>query len=480
MEQRKVDVAIIGTGTAGMGAYAAARKHTESLVLIEGGEYGTTCARVGCMPSKLLLAAAEAAHNARHAGLFGVHATGVSIDGPAVLERVRRERDRFVGFVIDAVEGFPESHRLRGNARFRAPGQLVVDDATVIDAGRIVIATGSRPFIPDLLQAAEDRLLTSDTVFELPDLPASVAVFGPGAIGLELGQALSRLGVRVHVFGRGGGVGGISDPTIRDYALETFSEEFELAPDAAVSAVSRTGEGVAITYRHPEKGEITDTFEYLLAATGRRPNVDHLDLQNAGIELDDRGLPRFNRFTLQCGQSPLFIVGDANNASPLLHEASDEGRIAGANAGRFPDVRAGLRRTALAMVFTDPQIARVGLTLQQVDEQCRGCFAVGEVSFEDQGRSRVIGKNRGLLRVYGEQGSGLFKGAEMFGPAAEHIAHLLAWAAQQQMTVSQMLEMPFYHPVIEEGVRTALRRLNRQLQIGPEPVARCLDCGPGA
>ena len=119
----------------------------------------------------------------------------------------------------------------------------------------------------------------------------------------------------------------------------------------------------------------------------------------------------------------------------------------------------------------------VGCSHQNLRE---GCFAVGEASFDDQGRSRVMLQNRGLLRVYGEHGTGLFLGAEMFGPAAEHIGHLLAWAHQQKMTVGQMLTMPFYHPVIEEGLRTALRDLSRQLHLGPPPVPRCLDCGPGA
>ena len=306
-----------------------------------------------------------------------------------------------------------------------------------------------------------------------------MAVFGPGVIGLELGQALSRLGVRVRMFGVGGSVGPIQDETIRNYALKTFNEEFPLDPDSDVKKVERVEEGVAITFESGNAGATTETFDYLLAATGRRPNVDGLDIQNAGIELDKKGTPLFDPHTLRCGQSHIFIAGDANNSLPLLHEAADEGRIAGDNAGSYPDVRTGLRRTPLAVVFTDPQIATVGLTIHQVDERCRGCFAVGEVSFEDQGRSRVIGKNRGLLRVYGEHGSGLFMGAEMFGPAAEHIAHLLAWSAQRRLTVTEMLEMPFYHPVIEEGLRTALKDLNRNLSIGPAPEEGCTDCGPG-
>ena len=102
------------------------------------------------------------------------------------------------------------------------------------------------------------------------------------------------------------------------------------------------------------------------------------------------------------------------------------------------------------------------------------------MSFEDQGRSRVMGRNQGALHVYGEVGTGRFLGAEMLGPAAEHLGHLLAWSAQRGDTVQQMLDSPFYHPVVEEGLRSALRELNRALRMGPPPVERCLDCGPGA
>jgi len=480
VEKRKVDVAIIGAGTAGMGAYRAARKHTDNLVLIEGDQYGTTCARVGCMPSKLLIAAAESAHNMRSAALFGVHADGIRIDGKAVMDRVKRERDRFVDLVIETVENFPPEHRLVGNVSFLSAHRLLVGDDLEVEADRVVIATGSRPNIPGFLAAADDRLVVNDDLFAWDDLPESVAVFGPGPIGLELGQALSRLGVRVRMFGVSGSVGPISDEGIRDYARKTFNEEFRLDPDSEVTEVSRTEAGVEVTFNDPEKGKLTETFDYLLAATGRRPNVDKLDLQNTEIELDDRGTPLFDKYTLRCGDSHIFIAGDANSDTPLLHEAADEGRIAGDNAGGYPNVRAGLRRTALGIVFTEPQIATVGLSIQQVADRCKDRYAVGEVSFEDQGRSRVLGKNRGMLHVYGEHGTGLFLGAEMFGPSAEHIGHLLAWAAQKRMTVSEMLDMPFYHPVIEEGVRTALRDLNHKLQMGPETVEHSMDCGPGA
>jgi len=182
--------------------------------------------------------------------------------------------------------------------------------------------------------------------------------------------------------------------------------------------------------------------------------VDGLGLENTSLALNPQGVPLFDRETMQAGDSTIFIAGDANADAPLLHEAADEGRIAGENAARFPDVRQGLRRAPLAVVFSDPQIALAG---QGYGRLVPGTFVIGEVDFTDQGRSRVMLKNKGMLHVYADIATGRFLGAEMVGPSAEHIGHLLAWAVQQELTVARMLEMPFYHPVIEEGLRTALR-----------------------
>ncbi len=484
MKNRNVDVAIIGTGTAGMVAYRAAKKHTENVVVIEASHYGTTCARVGCMPSKLLIAAAEATHHAKNTELFGISVENVEVDGQAVMKRVKEERDRFVGFVLDSIDNFAAEDKIEGFATFVDDNTLMVksqSDADMqIKADRIIIATGSSTHVPNAIKGAGDLILTNDDLFELDDLPESVVVFGPGVIGLELGQALSRLGVRVKIFGRSGSIAGLADPEIADYADSTFNQEFYLDTKAKVSEVVNKNNKVEVKYTDREGKEIQESFSYLLAATGRRPNTDKLGLEHTSVEFDERGIPLFDFYTMQTKADHIFIAGDATHEMPLLHEAADEGRIAGDNAGRYPSVRAGLRRTPLAVVFTEPQIASVGTNLSRLNEHWKGCYAVGKVSFEGQGRSRVMGKNKGMLKVYAEQGTGLFLGAEMFGPAAEHIGHLLAWSAQQKLTVSQMLEMPFYHPVIEEGVRTALRDLNSNLHLGPRMFDKCTDCGPGA
>jgi len=181
---------------------------------------------------------------------------------------------------------------------------------------------------------------------------------------------------------------------------------------------------------------------------------------------------------MQCGDSHIFIAGDANNERPQLPEAADHGRIAGENAARYPDVQPGLRRTPLAITFTEPQIATMGSSYSELCVSHAGRFAIGKVSFENQGRSRVMLQNKGMLRVYAEYATGRFLGAEMIGPRAENIGHLLSWAVQAGLTVEAMLDMPFYHPVVEEGVRTALRDLAHHLQHEPAHDCPCVDCTP--
>jgi len=480
MNKITVDVAVIGTGTAGLSAYRAARAQGKSAVVIESGPYGTTCARVGCMPSKLLIAASEAAHMLALAPGFGVHAGQVRIDGKAVMARVRSERDRFVGFVLEGVDNIPAADKLRGHARFTGPHSLQIDDHTAIEAGRVVIATGSTPIVPPVLRDVGPGVIVSDNVFEWTDLPSSVAVIGTGVIGLELGQALARLGVRVSFFARGGSVAQLTDPEVLHVASHTLAAEIDLRFQQTIVSARQDGEEVELTTHDAAGSRRVERFQYVLAAVGRKPNVDKIGIEHTGLKLDHHGIPLFDPCTMQCGTSHIFIAGDANNERPVLPEAADHGKIAGDNAGRYPDVRPGLRRTALAIAFTEPQIATLGETYRELCAEGRPKFAIGKVSFTNQGRSRVMLQNHGMLRVYGEYATGRFLGAEMIGPRAENLGHLLAWACQARLTVAQMLEMPFYHPVIEEGVRTALRDLAAELEKGAQPqTAGRTECLPG-
>lgn len=493
LQKLTVDVVIIGTGTAGMTAYRQAKAYTDKVLLLEENTYGTTCARVGCMPSKLLIAAADAAHQAQHSDELGIK-NQTSIDGAKVMQRVKSERDRFVGFVERSVESFPEEDKILGKGVFVDKHSLNVYQSTQENKESIlshqirfktaIIATGSRASYPDFLTQAKERLLINDDVFAWDSLPKSVALFGPGVIGLELGQALQHLGVEVFMFGVGGAIGPFSDPVLNAYAHSHFTKELTLLDtDSQVSRIERNDAGVSISYIHQGQEQQVEV-DYLIAATGRRPNVDNLGLDKLNLELDERGVPIANPATMQIGEHNIFIAGDASNQLPLLHEAADQGRIAGENAGRLATgkpLKSGLRHSPLGIVFTHPQLATVGQTYQQLMQSGKkNCIAIGEVSFADQGRARVMLKNTGLLRIYAEHGSGLFLGAEMAAPDAEHVAHLLAWAHQMGMSIEQMLEMPFYHPVVEEGLRTALRDTLEKLEQGVAIEDECCDCGVGS
>jgi dihydrolipoamide dehydrogenase len=473
MNTLRVDVAVIGAGTAGLSARREAAKLNASVVIIEGGQYGTTCARVGCMPSKLLIAAADAAHYVATAGTFGIRVPdGVTVDGPAVLERVRRERDRFVGFVLASVEATPPAQRLRGHARFVGPTTLQVDDHTRVEANAVVVATGSSPTLPPELQGVRDHLLVSDDVFEWRDLPRSLGVIGTGVVGLEIGQALRRLGVHTTFFSRSAHLGPLTDPLLKVEVASVLGAELDLQLNTEPS-VTRSADGFHFAWTDAAGLAREARFDAVLCATGRRANLEGLDLARAGVA----AVPAVDPHTLQVGDLPIFIAGDAGAYRPVLHEAAHEGMIAGINAARYPDVHSNPRRTPLEIVFTRPEMAIVGTPCSLLDA---AATAFGTVSYADQGRARVMAENAGMVRIYARRKCGTLIGAEMFGPRVEHTAHLLAWAVQHGVTVNEALEMPVYHPVIEEGIHTALRDLCANLELRPPERPTDLECGPGS
>lgn len=454
MREIDCDVAVIGAGTAGIAAHRAALKEGARAVLIEQGPGGTTCARVGCMPSKLLISAAEAAHTARSADAFGVRVADVRVDGPAVLARLRRLRDDFVGSVFKGLDDLPDDLRLTGRAVFEGPETLRVDDHTRLRFKAAVLATGSSPSVPKPLQGLGERVLTTDTLFEIADLPDSLAVLGAGPVGLELAQAMARLGVRVSVFDPGDGVGGLRDPVLARAARDIFSDAFDLRLGTEVEAGEGDGEGVRLSW----KGG-SGRFARVLSAAGRPPNVRGIGLEATGARLDERGSPAFDARSLLCEGTALFIAGDANADRPILHEASRQGRIAGRNAARLAAGGAAERPerwVSLAMVFSQPQIGVVGGGFD--GEAGR---RVGRADFCDQGRARVMDRAQGGIRLYAEA-NGRLVGAEMIGPEVEHLAHLVAHAVQDGLDARTFRDRPFYHPTLEEALDTALADLTER------------------
>jgi dihydrolipoamide dehydrogenase len=447
-----LDVIIVGSGTAGLAALREVRKRTNNFVLINDGPWGTVCARVGCMPSKALIEAANAFYRRTRFDEFGIRgAEDVTIDIEAVLRLVRRLRDGFVASTLKVTKDLGQ-RAISGRARLLGVGKLEVN-GRLLHARSIILATGSHPVIPERWQSFGGKLLTTDTLFEQETLPSRMAVLGLGPVGVEMAQALARLGIDVTAFSKSKNIARLSDPEVNAAAIDLLSEEFSL----------RAGENADLHMDNnrvrisTKTGEIT--CDSVLVALGRQPNIEGIGLETLGVELDEHGLPPVDPHTMQIADLPVFLAGDANQQAPVLHEAADEGHIAGINAMR-PAPFSVRRRTSLAIVFSEPGIATVGERLESLDSHH---ILTGTTDFRDQGRARMAQRNHGTLRLYAEPQNGRLVGAEMVAPAAEHMAHLLALAIDRSLTARDMLRLPFYHPTLEEGLRTALREISAQL-----------------
>ena len=456
VESIEVDVAVVGAGTAGLAARRAAVRAGVRVLLINAGPWGTTCVRAGCMPSKLLLVAARAARDTRRAGTFGIEAGPVRINGRAVMARVQSERDHFLRSILEELNAIPAAEKIDGLARFVGPTTLKVADGVKVLAKSVVIATGATPSIPKLLAPLKARVLTSDTVFDLEDLPFSLAVVGAGPLGLELAAAFTRLGVRTTVFDERDSLGGLKDAQVGKAARALLGAELDLKlrvkieaqPDPDGSKIRWTGADGA--------GEAM--FDRVLVAAGRPPDLKHLDLQAAALDLDERGIPLHDPTTLRCGDSAVFIAGDAANDLPVLHVASRQGEVAGRNAATLPVVQSCTPQSALSIVFTDPDIAVIGQPLKSLGEDA----AIGRCDF-DAGRGRIEHRPGGMISIYAHRKDGIIAGGEMVGAGVEHLAHTMAIMVQQRITVKAALELPFYHPTFEEVLKNCLRELLHQL-----------------
>lgn len=446
------DLIIIGGGSAGLAALREARKYSSNVLLIQDDPEGNTCARTGCMPSKSLIHAAtlfHARHKMEDAGICG--AQKISADIPAILQRVREKRDAFVASVRSGMKQ-QEQCIIKGRARLHTPTSVRVG-SLLLHTKATVIATGSSPYVSREFQEFEDKVFTTDTLFEQNTLPKRMAVIGMGSVGLELAQALARLGIEVTAVERNGHLGGVADMDINEEILRALQKEMRVWMGCKLG-IKRKGQ--ALTLTHKDEKTVVDA---LLVTTGRKPNLSTLGLKRLGVPLDSAGVPHFNRYTMQIHGFPLYIAGDATDERAVLHEAVDEGERAAYHA-LTGNQEFRHRKVLMTIVFTHPTIAIIGDSSYAMRNNG---IVVGEASFTDQGRAVVENEAQGKIRIAANKQDGTLRGCEMMAPHGEHLAHLIAFGLEQKMTAQEMLSMPYYHPSFEEGLKTALKQICKAL-----------------
>ena len=454
------DLIIIGAGTAGISAYNEAIKYTQNILIINDGSWDTTCARVGCMPSKLLISSANRMHDIQTAEELALKHNAV-IDTSDVMQRVHVLRERFIRATLKGVDQWDSSHKISGKAKFIDPQTIEVNGQSY-RAKSFIVAVGSRPNIDETLkQQLKEKYITSNEIFEFSQLPKSLAVIGSGIIAIELAQAMQRLGVQTTMFARSQKVGALTSPILQKLAQEQLSKElnikFKTLPDEIEIQADKI---IKINFTENDQTKSIDV-EYVLGATGRQSNIDRLGLDQLDPTFKDiKNLP-IDKETKQLADLPIFIVGDAAPDAPIQHEAAHTGKQVVHNCLNYPNVKPIPALTPLAIVFSHPEMAIVGKSFKHLEDQ-QIEFIRGFVSYENQGRALVLAENSGGIEVYIAKKSGKLLGAELFCSQAEHLAHLLAWMIDADQDIHQILKKPFYHPTLEEGLRTAFKHARRQ------------------
>jgi pyruvate/2-oxoglutarate dehydrogenase complex dihydrolipoamide dehydrogenase (E3) component len=437
------DMAVIGGGTAGLVAARTAAGLGARVVLVERDERGPggDCLWTGCVPSKALIAAAELAHRIRNAHSVGLASSEPEIDFARVMEHVHGAQA-----TIEPEDSADSLRRdgvdvLAGTARFAGPGRIEIEDGPALRYRTALIATGSRPVIPDIEGLASADPLTNETVWDLRERPARLAIVGGGPIGCELGQAFQRLGTQVTLVQRRGHPLPREEPEARELIAS------RLRADGVDLRLGTKPVRVAGTTLSVDSGEDIE-FDRILVATGRRPETDDLGLETIGAELDEKGGVRVDD-RLATTAKGVFAAGDAITALPFTHVAGYHGRTVAANALFRTRARVSYDAVPWA-TFTDPEVGRVGLTEAQARKRFGDDTITVTHDYVHNDRAITAGETHGFAKLVGDP-KGRLVGATVCAPrGGESIAELAAWvrAGRKIDDVSQTVHA---YPTFSEG-----------------------------
>ncbi len=450
MKSKSYDLVIVGAGSGNM--LPAHQFAGWRIAVVEADRFGGTCLNRGCIPSKMLVHTADVAQEVREAGRFGIGAQWTGADWPAIRERVFSRLDPLPELAV-AYREATGIDVYTGQARFLGPKVLRVGD-TEIRAEHLVLATGSRPWVPPVPGLAEVPYLTSDTIMRMETLPQSMAVLGGGYIAAEMSHLFGSLGTAVTILERGEHMLSRNDTDIKTRFTEHYRERFDLRLSSTVDRVSATGTAVRLDLATPSGSQRVES-QVLLVATGRTPNSDGLDVAAAGIEVDEHGHVRTDD-TLQTGIQGIWALGDLANHFQLKHMANAEARVVWHNIAHPGQPRKANFPFVPAAVFADPQVASVGATEQ--DLRTRGQRYVSATRFyRDTAFGWALEDQASFVKVLADPGTRLLLGAHIIGPEASILIQPLVQAMCLGNTVDEIARGVLYiHPALTEVIEQAL------------------------
>ncbi len=456
------DFLVIGGGSAGFNAARVAHGLGKKVAIVDGAsELGGLCILRGCMPSKTLLYSAEILHLAQKGKTFGLKIPRATADMKAIHARKKKIIGEFAAYRDTQIQsGKYALHR--SYARFLDPHTIELSDGQKLRGKKIIIATGSKVSQPPIPGLAETPAWTSDDVLDLDFTPASVIILGGGIVATELAQFLHRIGSRVTLIQRSKHILRDHSPEASETVQQAFRDEgVDLITDTALQRISHDKRGVSVEFIHDGK-RVVRRARFLFNALGREPNTAGLHLEAAGVKLSPQGRIITNKFQ-QTSAPHIYAGGDVSGPFDIVHLAVAQGELAARHAFGVKDLKPIDPALLLNVVFTDPQLASIGVLESDLKRAGRPYLAAS-YPFNDHGKSILMDANYGYVKVIAEPTRGRILGAEIVGKDAGELIHCFSGPLAMRATVFDLLRAPWYHPTLAEILTYPLEEIADQIE----------------
>lgn len=447
-------IIVIGGGVGGYPAALRAARLGGKVTLIEKGKLGGTCLNWGCVPTKTLLQSAEIYSSAKRAPSFGVKAENISFDFPAMMRR----KEQVVRQLTSGVEKLLRDKKveiIRGTATFSDQKTIkIMETGKIIQGDKVIIATGSVPTKPDIPGIDGPNVMTSHDILSTKSLPNGVLIIGGGYIGVELGQLLGRLGVRVIIVEILSHILPKEDEDVGEALKKRLQDEgIDIYTNSTVEKVKPGRKMATVTYSTPE-GKKTVRVEKVILASGRRPYAEGLGLQKLGIRVDKERIIVNNR--METNIPGIYAIGDVVGGIMLAHVAMAEGECAGRNAmgiGSELDYGAVPR-----CIYTFPEIGAVGMTEKEAQERYN--VKVSRFPLHANSKANILGETYGMVKIIAEEEEGDILGVHILGPHATDLISEAVFAMEMEATVEELAHAIHPHPTLSEALGEAAQALS--------------------
>jgi dihydrolipoamide dehydrogenase len=447
------DVIIIGSGQAGTPLSTAMASAGKETALIEQKFVGGTCINFGCTPTKTMVASAEIAYLTRRADDYGIHNKLISVD----MQKIRKRKDDIVKSFREGSAGRiekSEAELIYGKATFTAFKTIRVDlnegSTRQMTANTIIIDSGGKPRVPDLKGLKDIPFLDSTSIMELEEIPEHLLIMGGGNVALEFGQMFHRFGSKVTIIELGSQLLPREDADIAEEMIKILNEDgIDVLLNTKVNAVSRDSNGTITLSANRSQNEININGSHLLVAIGRTPNSADLNLTASNIAVDEHGYIKVND-QLETNVDGVYAVGDVKGGHAFTHISYDDYRILKANLleGKNASIKG---RLVPYVLYTDPQLGRVGITENQAKKQGINYKAV-KIPMNYVARALEVDRSRGLLKAIVDLDTRQILGAALLGAEGGELMSMIEIAMMGNLTYPSLRDGIFAHPTYAEAL----------------------------